>query len=171
LVEIDPENHDRVWRLGYALAFAGRDDEAVPLIEGVLDKLTGEEVVTASNILGQFYLEKQDLETSSKHFQRSRSLDPNDLHSLVSLATIHQRNGEQELANLYHEEAIRVRNEKTSKDLIEKRYATRSADLKHYFEAGDYANCMFLIEKMKADANATQLGQLQRLEQEIERRK
>lgn len=171
LIEKNPENLLRRWRLGYALTFDGRADEAVPHIEKALPSLEGEEVVEANNLLGTHHLEQGNLEAAKKHFEAALSRDPTALQALQAMAAIHERQGESTKAQAYLEKSVEVRNQRSQEKVKLERLNRQLARLNQLFEKAEWEACEKLIAEMKQAASADEIAHLDRMNAMVQTKK
>jgi tetratricopeptide (TPR) repeat protein len=170
LLEADPENHIRKWRMGYALSFAGRDEEAVPYIRASLEKLSGEEVIEANNILGQYHLSKNELDVAEKHY-KAATADPTSLQALLGMAAVYERRGDTAKSEAYQNQALIVRNQRSEEQINKDTFTRQMTELGEFLRKKDYDAAEKLIAQMRTTVNADQIPNLNRVQDLIQKNK
>ncbi len=170
LLEADPENPIRKWRMGYALSFAGRDEEAVPYVRASLGQLTGEEVIEANNILGQYHLSNNQLDDAEKHF-KAATADPNSLQALLGMAAVYDRRGDTTKSEAYQNQALIVRNKRSEEQINKDTFTRQMTELGELLRKKDYDAAEKLIAQMRSTVSADQMSNLNRVQDLIQRNK
>ncbi|MEQ1906965.1 MAG: tetratricopeptide repeat protein, partial [Pirellulaceae bacterium] len=170
LLEADPENHIRKWRMGYALSFAGRDDEAAPYIRASLEKLTGEEVIEANNILGQYHLSKNELDEAEKHY-KAATADPTSLQALLGMAAVYERRGDAAKSEAYQNQALIVRNQRSEEQINKDTFTRQMTELGEFLRKKDYDAAEKLLAQMRTTVSADQIPNLNRVQDLIQKNK
>ena len=170
LLEADPENHIRKWRMGYALSFAGRDEEAVPYIRASLEKLTGEEVIEANNILGQYHLSKNELDEAERHY-KAATADPTSLQALLGMATVYERRGDKAKSEAYQNQALIARNKRSEEQINKDTFTRQMTELGELLRKKDYDSAEKLIAQMRTTVSADQIPNLNRVQDLIQKNK
>jgi tetratricopeptide (TPR) repeat protein len=131
---LKPNSADGYRDLGEVLIFAGRPEEAVPLVEQAM-RLDPHYPVTFPYTLGFAYLMLGRYEEAVAAQQEALALNPLFLGSHVALAIAYQESGQEEEARRHVQEALRISPQLTVQSLEDRMPFADPADLEQGLDA------------------------------------
>ncbi|MEZ6093299.1 MAG: tetratricopeptide repeat protein [Pirellulaceae bacterium] len=169
LLEADPDNSLRNWRLAFALANSGDDEQAIPKIEQIIHDLSGSDLIAAYDILGQFYSNKNEFDRAEEYFKKCMEADPNDIHALEGLTRIYEEQDNNRLAQAYREKLTMVRNDTSQTESKNARFNILLIDLQQNLKSKNFQQCEVILEQMRNEPDERIQAATEKWRQEVSR--